>query len=135
MMLKKLGSSAKKNICESAAMAVCLFMLPFSLADNRLGMIEFGSAVFQAGPVTSLSDKVDIADLFPSAKSVRQAVQELSEKMRSKFQFEILDGFLRTGGGMTCGGLTLKIQDKHFYELTLHYLEVVAPCALTGKQS
>jgi len=135
VLVRKLGPHGKETITEAAALAVCHDILPFSFAEKREGMTSFAGAIFRAGQATAVSETIDIHDMLPSAKTVREGVRKLSREARSEFSSEILPGALIMGGGMTCDGLSLKIQDKHFYDLTVHFMELGPRCALTGAQS
>jgi len=76
-------------------------MLPITFTDNRRGLIEFGAAIFHTGQITAAQSRYDVADLLPSIKSVRTAVQDLSAGVRSEFKSEILYRVLHFSSGMT----------------------------------
>jgi len=123
---RPISCSQKKLICQSAVYAVCEDLLPFSFADHHPGLTEYTNSVFQAEQATVVSDFIDIPDMMPSKDAMGDAVVPLANKVHKNFKKNILDLAVYFGGGMNTDGLTMKVQDKHFNDLTFHNFESVS---------
>ena len=121
---KPLPAMSKYVIAKCAAMAVTSDLRPISFTDQKERMLHFFEAVFKAGQATPVSDVIDRNSLLPCAKTVSAALSKLVVENRAKFQ-ELLPEMIKIGGVVSTDGVTLKVQDKQFYDLTLHYMEVI----------
>ena len=61
---------------------------------------------------------------MPGRTAVTSAVEQLSEQLRSNFTSEVQNGLLQYGGVATIDGVHLKVQGKHYFDFTLHYMDI-----------
>ena len=71
---------------------------------------------------------------MPGHNAVTSAVGETSDSLRHNFITDRRNGLLRFGGAVTVDGVHLKVQGKHFYDSTLHFLEVKDKRPFSGLQ-
>lgn len=117
-----IGTVEKRKICISAVYSVALDLLSLSFADDHAGMPRFVRAAFEAGQATPVGDKIYLNGVRPSTRAVRDSLTTVASQARNQFR-DLLKHALEIGGGMKNDGLTMKVQEKHMYDLTLVYFE------------
>ena len=113
---------SKAVISRSAALAVALDLRPISFTHNQLGLSHFVNSIFAAGQETPCHERVDTTSLLPSAKSFSVALTKLTDDNRQEYM-ALLPDMITIGGAVKTDGVTLSMQDKQFYDLTLHIIE------------
>ena len=129
---RPMSDSLKGNIGKAAALAVALDLRPVSFTDGKKGMTLFSNAVFQAGQSTPVSDTITPGSIMPCARTVTKHVHDLANIYRQRFENLYLNGMLAAGGGATKDGLTLKVQEKQFYDFTVHFLKIVTKSGVSS---
>lgn len=122
---KHLRPSERGSIAKAAAMAVAYDFRPISFTDNKPGIVNFAKVIFEAGQSFPISDVVDPDSILPCAKTVGLALSELSVKLVNEFRNKKLPAFVQIGGALTTDGVSIKMQDRQFYDLTLHVIRVI----------
>ena len=125
---KALPQMSKAVIARCAALAVALDLRPISFTDNQKGLRFFVNSIFRAGQATAVSDNIDTKTIVPCRKTVSTALTKLAEDNRGEYK-ALLPEMIKIGGAVTTDGVTLKVQDKQFYDLTIHYIECLTTSA------
>ena len=55
---------------------------------------------------------------------VTNAFRELACSVREKFMANIQNGLLKHGSAVTVDGVNLKVQGRHYYDFSVHYMKV-----------
>ncbi len=87
-------------------------------------MRHFAQTIFETGQSAPANEKIYPKSYLPGRYAVTSAVREISNKYRREFITELKNGTLQYGGAITIDGVHLKVQGKHFYDFTLHYMEI-----------
>lgn len=114
---------SKVNVAKAAAVAVAAYLRPISFTDNKVGMNRLEQAIFHVEQSTPVSDIVDSSSLLPSAKTVSLALSQLSTDNIYTFLHKVFPRLMQVGGAAITDGVTIKVQDKTFYDFTVHYIE------------
>lgn len=117
-----LPPGGRSKVARAAAIAVALDHRPISFTDKKKGMSIFAETLFKAGQTFSCNDNIDPASLLPCAKTVTKELEKLAEEVHYGVRMTVLPRFIASGGAITTDGTTLKVQDKQFYDMTLHYI-------------
>ena len=121
---RQLPISAKKKVALAAALAVCVDVRPLSFCDGHPEMKDFAQSIFEMGQSVPENEKIDPKSYLPGRTAVTSAVKELSEQLRSNFTSEVQNGLLEYGGAATIDGVHLKVQGKHYFDFTLHFMDI-----------
>ena len=85
------------------------------------------NAVFQAGQSIPCGIKVHPKSYIPSRTSLGNSLTSLASVMRHEFRKILVDTILPFGGAISVDVVTLKVQNRHFYEFTFHHIDVKKP--------
>ncbi len=58
---------------------------------------------------------------MPTRKAVTAAFHELAHEHLDEFQYQLKNEILALGGAITIDVVNLTVQNKHYYDFTLHY--------------
>lgn len=123
-LTRSLPLGARKEINKAAALAVALDHRPISFSHKKPGMTALAKALFQAGQSVAANDSISPESLLPSAGTVKTEITALAKELRQNFKTGIIEKLLASGGGISTDGVTLTVQDRQYYDLTVHVLEI-----------
>ena len=121
---RSLPAGAKSEITQDAAVPTALDIRLLSLCDGHAAMWYFAQAIFEMKQTVPESEIRDPKSYSSGQKAVTNAVRDLSVSLRTKFVADMKEGLLKYCGAVACDGVHLKLQGKHYYDLTLHFMEV-----------
>jgi len=121
---KDLGERCRRNITDAAALAAILDNRPLGFTDNHPGIAAFATEVFKAGQSVPVGIDINPKSYLPSRGAVSDAITRLVANMRKNFIDVLKARIGGYGGAVTVDGVTLKIQGKHYYDFTVHYMAV-----------
>ncbi|KAI0559172.1 Ribonuclease H-like protein [Gracilaria domingensis] len=104
-VVTKVNQTQKKSIIEVAAFAVSAGLLPISFAYKNLGMVAFAKALVDAGRSIPVTTELDIEDMLPSDKAVRESIIRIAKEKRESYRVEESKEVIGLGGGVTSDGL------------------------------
>lgn len=81
----KVPRDVKDYIMNSAALACVVHNLPYTFCQNKPAIIQFCRTLVKIGQRYPVSIAVDVKDVLPSAKRVRNKVRELAAQKRERF--------------------------------------------------
>lgn len=64
---------------------------------------------------------------MPSRKSVTKSLSCIVNKLQRKFEADLRNDVIKRERGISIDGLTLTFQGRHYYDVTLHYMEIEKP--------
>lgn len=129
-----MSPTEKSKIVNAASLAVIHGLLPFRFTDKKRGMSVFMKSIFEAGQSCPVGANIDIDDMMPCAKSVKEGVRNIAKKQRLKFRDSDIAKVQNFGGGVSCDGLKQKSTGTKFYDFVVHYIKVGKPSMLTGRR-
>ena len=119
---RQLSLADKSKIAHAAAYAVLLDIRPAPFCDGNEGMRMFAKSIFEMGQSVPANESIYPSGYLPGRTAVTYAVRDISNNSRRKFVAEKKNGRLQFGGAVTVDGYHLKLQGKHYYDFTLHFL-------------
>ncbi len=87
-------------------------------------MRHFAQPIFEMGQ-SSVNEKIDPKSYLPGRDAVTNAVKDLSDNLRQKLARDMQKGLLRLGDAFTVDEAHLKLQGRHYYDFTLHFMEII----------
>lgn len=114
-----IGKATKRRICSEAVGVVVKDLRPLCFLDGP-GIRNLLQMVFSEGQKYPPNVIVPVHSVVPSTSAVALELKWQLQDVKKKF-VSILDDVVKFGGAMSCDGVTLNVQDKQFYDLTLHY--------------
>lgn len=94
----KVGAGEKRRIEDVAALTVIQSMVHFNFAESP-GMAAFARACFEVGQRTSAATHVDLTDVKPSARAVRESVSSCASRLNHEMADDMLKRSIIGGGG------------------------------------
>jgi len=122
---RPLQERCRTDISEAAARAVMLDLRPFSFAESHEGMACYAEAVFKAGQTVPHGVPINRASYLPSHIAVKNALSRLVSAQKTKFTKLFHETYNGLGGAITIDGVHLKVQGKHYYDFTVHHIDIV----------
>ncbi len=119
-----LDGRCREVISRSAAMAVILDLRPLSFAEEHEGIATFAESVFKAGQTIPYGVSVNRKSYLPTRTAVNTALTNLVKKWREKFSVHLKSSLMSLGGAVSVDSVTLKIQNRHFLDFTVHHLTI-----------
>lgn len=126
-LVQELPSKCRQEIADAAALAVVLDVRPLGFAENKSGMEAYAGAVFRAGQSVPNGVVISSKSYLPSRTAVNSSVSRLANDLRKMFAARMERELKRIGGAITIDGLSLKLQGRHYYDFTLHYISIQKP--------
>lgn len=123
-MDQDLSHGCKKDIADAAALAVVLDLRPLSFAENREGMTSFARSVFLAGQSVPVGVSINPQSYLPSRTAVKSSLDRLEAHLKARFLKKLHVDLLKQGGAVSVDGVMLKLQGKHYYDFTIHHMEM-----------
>lgn len=114
-------------LARAAAIAAAMDFRPLSFTDNKDEMAFLLESVFKLGQSILADDYIVVKSYIPKKDTVKHELQQHAKETRAIYMSKFLARHMALGRAMSVDGLTLKIQGKHYYDLTLHYF-VEKPC-------
>ncbi|KAI0563666.1 zinc finger BED domain containing protein [Gracilaria domingensis] len=130
-VVTKVNQTQKKSIIEAAAFAVSAGLLPISFAYKNPGMVAFAKALVDAGRSIPVTTELDIEDMLPSDKAVRESIIRIAKERRERYRVEEPKEVIGLGGGVTSDGLKNDVNGTKYYDFTAHYFKLGSPHVLT----
>jgi len=130
---QELSTRCRRNITDAAALAVILDIRPLSFTDNQAGIAAFATQVFKAGQSVPSGIKINPKSYLPSRGAVVDALTRIGKELRIKYSKTLSDRLKRLGGAVSVDGVSLKIQNRHYYDFTMHHMDVTTPRAPHAK--
>jgi len=121
---KELSDACRRNITDGAALAVILDLRPLGFAENNPGIAAFATEVFKAGQTCPTGFTINPKSYLPSRQAVTDAISRTAKQLRTQFAKQLHDNVKGLGGAVTVDGVTLKMQGRHYYDYTLHHIEI-----------
>lgn len=95
-----------------------------SFTHKKEGITVLASAIYKMGHMFVANDQITPSSHLPSAVTVREEIITLAKDMRAQFKEQFLPSVSQIGGGLSTDFITLKAQDRHFYDLIVHYMDI-----------
>ena len=76
------------------------------------------------GQSVPANESIDPSGYLPGRTAVTNAFRDISNNLRTKFVAEKKDGLLQFSGTAAVDKVYQKLQRKHYYDCTLHFLQV-----------
>lgn len=121
---RPLQEKCREEICNAAAAAVVLDLRPYGFAENHDGMVRFAQSIFKAGQTVPFGVNIDKKSYIPSRTGVKNAVQKLAVRKRQEFAKLLQEKYNALGGAITIDGVNLKLQNRHYYDFTIHHFDM-----------
>lgn len=122
-------------VIEAAALAVADGLLPFTFAYQKPDMKKFAAALIASGQIVPATAAIDIHDLLPTSKAVRESIKHLAQTDRDRFRQVQLNGILDVGSGGTIDGVKQTTTGTKYYDFNLYYMELKKPHPVTKERS
>ena len=119
-----LDGRCREAISRSAAMAVMLDLRPLSFAEDHEGIAAFAESIFKAGQSIPYGVPVNRKSYLPTRSAVNTALTGLVEEWREKFTLQLKSNLMSLGGAVSVDSVTLKVQNRHFLDFTVHHLTI-----------
>ena len=121
---RNLPTNSAAGTAKAVASAVPHDLCLMSFTDrNKDGMKTYVPAVFKAGPSVPLGVNVNPDSYMPTRTVLTAALNELPHEHCDKFQYLLKNEILAVVGAVSIYGVNLKVQRKHCYDVTLHYIK------------
>jgi len=124
---RPLQEKCRASIADAAALAVVLDLRPLGFAENHDGIAKYAEAVFKAGQTVPFGANISTNSYVPSRTAVKNALERLAVQKRKNFARIFLESLESLGGAVTIDGVNLKVQGRHYYDFTVHHIDVVRP--------
>ena len=124
LFLISLPVYSKMKVAQAAALIVALDISPLSFCDKHPGMRKFAKTIFELGQTVSVSERINLKYYLPGRTPVKSGVGEISKFLRQIFAAWIERKCLKYEGAVSVDGVHLKVKGRHFYDFTVHYVEV-----------
>ena len=121
----EIGAVCRANISRAGAMAVLLDLRPLTFASENEGMAAFAKSIFEAGQSVPYGIRISPKSYLPTKTAINSSLDELIGELQRKFGAKLKDSLLLQGGAVSIDGVTLKAQGRHFYDFTLHHVDIV----------
>lgn len=121
---RPLNERCRTAVADAAALAVVLDLRPLGFAACHEGIGKYAEAVFKAGQSVPFGANISTNSYIPSRTAVTNALSRLAEEKRRKFARMLQDSLNDFGGAVTIDGVNLKLQNRHFYDFTVHHIHI-----------
>jgi len=128
---RQLAEKCRETVSEAAAMAVLMDLRPFGFAENHEGIAKYAEAVFKAGQTVPYGANISPSSYLPSRTAVRNALGRITTQMKNSFALKFESTLKSLGGAVTIDGLHLKLQGRHYYDLTIHHMNIHKKAVVT----
>ncbi len=122
-----LSMPCRTDISRSSMLAVVLDLRPLSFTENHEGMNCLLRSVFEVGQSIPLGVTVEKKTYIPSRTAMCNSMKKMVEELRHEFRDKHMKSILSLGGAISTNGVTLKAQNKHYYDFTIHHFIIRKP--------
>lgn len=98
---------------------------PLSFRDRDAVMVHLTETVFAMSKTIPANKKIERSPYLPVRGAVRNPVRENGDSLRPRSVSEMQHVRLNYGGSVTVHGVHLKVHGKHFYDFTIHIMEII----------
>lgn len=131
-MTRELSAPYRSAIGLAVAKPVVPDLRPLSFSYCT-GMAEYSEAVFKAGQSVPAGMNVARKSYIPGRTLVADLVTKLAKEFITKFRKRFYESIDKLGGGATIDGVSLKVQGRHYFDFTVHYIETKKATTLSSQ--
>ena len=123
----------RDEISKADALVIIHYLRPRKFAEEREGIALFAESIFKARQTIPFGLSINRNSYLPTKTAINASLEKLVHDWRTSFGKLLKDELTSSGRAVTIDVVTLKVQDRHFLDFTVHHMHMTEPKSVLEK--